>query len=89
MVDEKCRNKPLTKYKLYCTFRHTNNGRKILRFLQIIGTSGKVHLYKLKQIQKKNKEKNNLKKFSIQDLKWQQNEKKNFWIACKFWWKEE
>lgn len=66
--------------------------RKFLRFLQVIGTSGKVQLYKLKQIRKnkeKNKQDTSLKNFSIEDLAWKQNDKKNFWIACKFWWKEE
>lgn len=67
----------------------SKNIKKILRYLQIIGTSGKVHLYKLKKIQKKDTLKHTLQQFSIEDLKWQQNDKKNFWIACKFWWKEE
>ncbi|TAE76093.1 MAG: hypothetical protein EAZ85_00700 [Bacteroidetes bacterium] len=57
--------------------------KQTLYFLEIIGTSGKVHLYKLKQIEQKKKLK--LKDFHLEDLEWKQNDKKNFWIAFKFW----
>ncbi len=61
--------------------------KQTLGFLEIIGTSGKVHLDKLKKIQHKNKKK--LKDFSIEELAWKQNDKKNFWIAFKFWIKKQ